>query len=139
MKAKQCSACGAPLEIKLARNGHRFYACPTRTCRDNAGKCRLEPFTIEPPCPKCGGPLSERSSRFGVFYACDAYPACKFAFPAPLVNKPCPHCNYPAMREKTTKRRGREYVCVRPECQHSESVLALASVLPLAVQAAKFK
>ncbi len=32
-------------------------------------------------CPKCGSPLTLKLSRFGKFYACTAYPKCKFTKP----------------------------------------------------------
>lgn len=28
-------------------------------------------------CPDCGGPMVSRSSKFGVFWGCKAYPKCK--------------------------------------------------------------
>lgn len=35
---------------------------------------RIRPM---PECPCCGGPMVERSSRFGLFWGCRKYPKCK--------------------------------------------------------------
>ena len=29
-------------------------------------------------CPKCGGKLVERTSKYGKFYGCSNYPKCKY-------------------------------------------------------------
>ncbi len=43
-------------------------------------------------CPKCGSPLTIKFSRFGKFYACTAYPKCKFTKPFLkfVENRKCP-------------------------------------------------
>ena len=28
-------------------------------------------------CPKCGGPMTPRNSKFGVFWGCSKFPVCK--------------------------------------------------------------
>jgi len=43
-----------------------------------AGKSALEEIKIEEKCPKCGGNLTLRQSRFGKFLGCATYPKCKF-------------------------------------------------------------
>lgn len=32
----------------------------------------------EPSCPRCGRPLKQRNGRFGVFWGCTGYPACRY-------------------------------------------------------------
>ncbi|MBR2303349.1 MAG: topoisomerase DNA-binding C4 zinc finger domain-containing protein, partial [Clostridia bacterium] len=29
-------------------------------------------------CPRCGGALTERDGKYGVFYGCSNFPKCKF-------------------------------------------------------------
>jgi DNA topoisomerase I len=47
---------------------------------------------VNEPCPTCGSPLQIRHSRFGKFYACSAYPKCKFtrSFLKTVQGKKCP-------------------------------------------------
>ena len=47
---------------------------------------------VNEPCPTCGSPLQIRHSKFGKFYACSAYPKCKFtrSFLKLVLGKKCP-------------------------------------------------
>jgi len=47
---------------------------------------------VTEPCPTCGSPLQIRFSKFGKFYACTAYPKCKFtkSFLKLVSGKKCP-------------------------------------------------
>ncbi len=46
-------------------------------------------------CPECESPLTMRFSKFGKFYACTAYPKCKYtkAFLKTVQGKKCPKCS----------------------------------------------
>lgn len=46
-------------------------------------------------CPQCESPLTLRFSKFGKFYACTAYPKCKYtkAFLKTVQGKKCPKCS----------------------------------------------
>ena len=81
----KCEKCGAPMVIKLGRNG-QFLACSnypectnTKEFRRNeAGEIEMvkeEP--IQETCEKCGAPMVIKTGRFGKFLACSNYPKCK--------------------------------------------------------------
>ena len=78
------------------------------------------------PCPTCKkGNLVIKRSRFGLFVACDAYPACKQTYPLPkqAVIKPtgkvCEFCTLPIV---TVLRRGRRpfNMCITAGCKSKE-------------------
>lgn len=54
-------------------------------------------------CPECGQPLVEKFGRFGKFYACSGYPACKYTeandeekkLQAEVGKEKCPECGAP--------------------------------------------
>ena len=75
------------------------------------------------PCPKCGGDLSPRKTRFGkVFYGCTNYPKCDFTAWDKPVPRACPKCKNPYVTEKTRKPRGKDPITVLlcPACSHEE-------------------
>ena len=100
-----CDKCGSKMVVRMSKFG-KFAACP------NFPKCRnTKPLT--PPeeqkieenkepkkeiiadfkCEKCGSDMVLRTSRFGSFYACSKYPACKFIKPITKeIDVPCPKC-----------------------------------------------
>jgi len=75
------------------------------------------------PCPKCGGDLSPRKTRFGkVFYGCTNYPKCDFTAWDKPVPRSCPKCKAPYLVEKTRKPRGKDPITVLlcPSCAYEE-------------------
>ncbi len=112
-----CEKCGAPMVRRKGRYGP-FWGC------SNYPKCRSivrieqsaeekeqaqreaaerreknkEPQRLELPCPAegCEGRMVARVNRYGKeFYACDAYPECKFSCNRKPVESPCPNCGFP--------------------------------------------
>ena len=80
-----CEKCGAPMVIKLGRNG-QFLACSNYPeCkntkefqRNEAGEIQVvEEPAFEETCEKCGAPMTIKTGRFGKFLACSNYPKCK--------------------------------------------------------------
>lgn len=72
-------------------------------------------------CPKCGGNLTVRFSKFGKFLACSNYPNCKFTKPflQYVANKVCPKCGG-RLAIRFTKTRKRFYGCENyPKCDFS--------------------
>ena len=51
---------------------------PGNKTEGTGGKDTAEEIKIEEKCPKCGGDLTLRQSRFGKFLGCATYPKCKF-------------------------------------------------------------
>lgn len=70
-------------------------------------------------CPECHqGQLTERQSRFGkTFYACDAYPKCKFSLNQLPVAGQCQACGFGLLIHKKTAK-GEQLICAQRKCQH---------------------
>jgi DNA topoisomerase-1 len=58
-----------------------------------------EKFLPAEPCPKCGGEMELKSSRYGKFWACKNYPKCKGTVPLKLKEN-CPECGKPMVERK---------------------------------------
>ena len=79
-----CPSCGAPLNVKLGKNGH-FLACTQYPeCRFTSDYARNEKGLIEilrqateevtdKKCEKCGKPLLQKSGKYGTFLACSGF------------------------------------------------------------------
>jgi DNA topoisomerase-1 len=74
-------------------------------------------------CNKCGkGEIVVRRGKFGLFAACNAYPACANTFPLPkdaaviATGKQCKHCSLPIV--KVVRRGKRPFeMCLTPGCE----------------------
>ena len=114
---EKCPTCGKHFVKRHGRYGE--FVC----CVDYP-KCKtVKKEILGVPCPKCGGDLSPRKSRFGkVFYGCTSYPKCDFTAWDKPVPMSCPQCKSPYMTEKTRKPRGKDPVTVLlcPACKHEE-------------------
>ncbi|MGR9045407.1 MAG: type I DNA topoisomerase [Gammaproteobacteria bacterium] len=119
IEGRSCPKCQSPLVIKTGRYG-KFIGCSAYP------KCRyIEP--LEKPldtgveCPQCHkGNILKRKSRNGkVFYSCSEYPKCNYALWNAPIAESCPHCNWPILTLKTTKRRGTEKVCPQNDCKYA--------------------
>ncbi len=70
-------------------------------------------------CPECDSPLVIKLGRFGKFYACSAFPDCKYteSLEENALNIPCPRCGKGKIVEKRTKRKKIFYGCNQfPDC-----------------------
>jgi len=70
-------------------------------------------------CPKCKSDLLIRLGRFGKFYACSAFPKCKYteSLKENKLNIKCPKCDKGELSEKRTKKRKIFYGCNQfPKC-----------------------
>lgn len=69
-------------------------------------------------CPDCGKPLVIKISRFGKFYACSDFPACKYKKNINIsLGLRCSKCKEGDMVERHTKKRKTFYGCSRwPDC-----------------------
>jgi len=121
-----CEKCGQPMVIKWGRNG-RFLACSgfpkcrnarplpedDETNQHNEAETAVEGGT----CEKCGQPLVLRSGRYGKFYACSNYPACKYTRPAKVL-MPCPRpdCTGQIVPRRTKKGRTFYGCTAYPKC-----------------------
>ncbi len=122
VEGRECPQCQSALQIKTSRYG-RFIGCT------GYPSCKfIEP--LEKPadtgvsCAKCltGKMLKRKSRRGKIFYSCAEYPKCDYALWNEPVDKPCPKCAWPLLMLKETKRSGRQLLCPKEGCDHSESV-----------------
>jgi DNA topoisomerase-1 len=106
-----CPKCAAGLVERTGPFG-RYISCALRPGCDYTRKP-----TLGIPCPECGeGEIAERRSKRGkVFYSCNRFPKCRFAFWDKPVVTPCPKCGAPFLTEKLS-RKGRALRCVKPGC-----------------------
>lgn len=116
----QCPKCGNELAVKQGRYG-MFIGCT------NYPECtHIEHEEAAPSgdilCPQCGkGHLQEKQSRYGkTFYACDAYPKCKYAVNHEPVAGACEKCNYPLLLKRNMAR-GEKLQCALKKCSHFQS------------------
>jgi DNA topoisomerase-1 len=104
---ESCHVCGKRFVKRHGRYGE-FICC------EDYPKCKtVKKEVLGIPCPKCGGDLSPRKTRFGkVFYGCTKYPKCDFTVWDKPVPKKCPKCGQPYLLEKVRKPRGKDPVTV---------------------------
>ena len=133
-----CDKCGARMIVKNGRFG-KFAACPNYpTCKNTKP---LEPAKEETKkkeitvsdmlCDLCGAPMVLRTGRYGSFYACSKYPACKFTKPKTRdIGVPCPKCNAKLVM-KTGRNKTVFYSCERyPACDFSSWDMPTAEKCP---------
>jgi len=120
-----CEKCGKPMVIKWSKNG-RFLACSGFPACKNARPLdspskNADGEVHEPEdhgkCEKCESPLVLRDGRYGKFYACSAYPKCKFTKPFTIL-MPCPKPDCKGDISPRRSKRGRMfYGCTKyPDC-----------------------
>jgi len=120
----KCPKCGEILNIKWGKNG-QFLACSNYPkCkfsanfkRDASGEIIIKvPEVLDEKCPKCGGEMLIKDSRFGKFIGCKNFPKCRFTKSITLGIK-CPECSLGEITPKKG-RRGVFYSCTEyPKCK----------------------
>ena len=120
-----CDLCGKPMVRKRSRFGE-FLGCSGYPDCKGIKRLQSAPTKTGVKCPDCGeGEVLERRSRRGkIFYGCDRYPKCKFASWNKVIPNPCPSCGAPYLTEKTTKRAGTQWLCVKEGCGYKASAPA---------------
>jgi len=85
---------------------------------DEVKEQKAAPETTDKTCPQCGAPVVIRASRFGKFYACSKFPACRYtANIASATDMACPKCIEGQVISRRTKRGKIFYGCSRyPKC-----------------------
>jgi DNA topoisomerase-1 len=121
---EKCEVCGAPMLVKLGRNG-KFLSCSRypicKSARpleeDRKKEAKLKKEFKDETCEKCGSPMTIKTGKFGEFLACTAYPKCKTTRPlAHSLKVNCPKCGGHLI-EKRTKRGKVFYGCTSyPKC-----------------------
>ena len=110
MTDEKCPNCGKPMVIKIGRYG-RFMACSDYpTCKTTKPILDIVEGIV---CPKDGGNVVRRKSRYGkFFYGCANYPNCDFVSWNEPVTQICPNCSAPFMVKKISKRKGDFLLCM---------------------------
>ncbi len=135
-----CDKCGAKMIYKSGRFG-KFLACPnypqcknTKALDSNGNVVTSEKLKFEYAgfkCDLCGSEMVVRRGRYGVFYACERYPECKFTKQKTVdVGVNCPKCS-----SRILARHGKGntlfYSCESyPECDFSSWDMPLAEKCP---------
>lgn len=123
-----CEKCGRKMVIKTGKFG-RFAACPgypecknTKPLDDKKKTVapKAEPEQTDEVCDKCGAPMVIRTSRYGKFYACTAFPKCRNTKAIrEEIGVACPKCGAPIVKGHG-KKNSVFYSCSRyPECDFS--------------------
>ncbi len=135
-----CDKCGAQMIVKNGRFG-KFAACPNYpTCKntkpldaapESEGEKKKEALLTDMVCEQCGAPMIQRTGRYGTFYACSAYPACKFTKQKTRdIGVPCPKCGSKLVM-KTGRNKTVFYSCEKyPECDFSSWDMPTAENCP---------
>lgn len=133
-----CDVCGREMLIRYGRNGP-FLGCSgypecknTREFdRDDDGHVVVKEQEKPRTCPQCGAFLHVRTGRFGKFWACSAYPKCKYTEPYSLEYK-CPQEKCDGHLVEKKGRGGRTfYSCSRfPACKFITSAEPTAGPCP---------
>jgi DNA topoisomerase I len=108
-----CDLCGAPMIVKLGRNG-KFLSCstypkcknakPLLTAEEKKEEHKLQKEFANEKCEKCGSPMIIKKGRFGEFLACSAFPKCKTTRPlAHALKVKCPKCGGNLVEKRTKK------------------------------------
>ena len=114
---EKCPTCGKHFVKRHGRYGEFVCCVDYPTCKT------VKKEILGVPCPKCGGDLSPRKTRFGkIFYGCTKYPKCDFTAWDKPVPRSCPSCKATYMTEKTRKPRGKDPITVLlcPACAYEE-------------------
>jgi len=110
---QKCPKCGKPVVIKLGRYGKFFSCTGFPECKYTAPYLE-DKFTpreekeiaeeVKEKCPKCGGDLAVKQSRFGTFLGCGNYPKCKFTKNIVLgIGVSCPTCGKEIVKKSSRK------------------------------------
>ena len=135
-----CDRCGQKMIYKNGKFG-RFLACPSYPACKNTKAIDKNGKVVEPvkektvfagfECELCGGKMVEKRGRYGVFYACENYPECKFTKQKTAdTGALCPVCS-----SKILARHGKGntlfYSCEKyPECDFSSWDMPLSENCP---------
>ncbi|MBE6556041.1 MAG: type I DNA topoisomerase [Ruminococcaceae bacterium] len=141
-----CDKCGARMVVKNGRFG-KFAACPNYpTCKSTKP---LEPQKAVVPeeneetvekkapvvadfkCELCGADMVQRTGRYGSFFACSRYPACRFTKQKTKeLDVPCPKCGSKVLI-KTGRNKTVFYSCeCYPECDFSSWDMPVSEKCP---------
>lgn len=115
----ECPECQAPLAMKAGRYGW-FVGCTAFPhCEYHTDVSAQE--AQAPKCPECcEGTLTERINRQGKrFFACTAYPDCRYSVKHEPVARVCAECSGSVMLKRSNAQ-GAFLQCPQKQCGHRE-------------------
>ncbi|MCE9688054.1 topoisomerase DNA-binding C4 zinc finger domain-containing protein [Shewanella sp. AS16] len=114
----ECPECGHELAVKSGRFGI-FIGCSQYPACTHIEKPDQPSDISIIGCPSCKqGHLEHRTSRFGKsFYACNAYPKCKFLVNYPPRAESCPDCGFGILVERKGAA-GARLECPQKTCKY---------------------
>ena len=81
-----------------------------------------EPIGIK--CPKDGGDIVAKKTRFGAVYLCSNNPTCDYKCWNRPMDRPCPKCNWPLTeglyKGQPTGKTQWKIQCTNPDCSYIE-------------------
>jgi DNA topoisomerase-1 len=131
-----CPKCGKPLAEREGRFG-KFLGCtaypkcktivkiPGQEGEKGSGGAEAEPVGIK--CPKDGGEIVAKKTRFGHVYLCSNEPACDFKSWNRPIERPCPDCGWPLSEGAYRGRPTGKIKCTNSDCSHEEKVPVVAA------------
>ncbi len=122
IQGSECPECGHELAVKSGRFGI-FIGCTNYPDCHHIEKHDQDEATNRITCPKCSkGHMEHRTSRYGKsFYACSAYPKCKFLVNYPPVDHACPDCGFPMLVERKGAA-GMRLECPQKSCKFKQAL-----------------
>jgi DNA topoisomerase-1 len=128
---QKCPKCGKPLYEREGRFG-KFLGCSGYPkCKTivnlpgsegTAGKTGAAPEPIGIKCPKDGGDIVAKKTRFGAVYLCSNDPTCDFKSWNRPMERPCPECSWPLAEGAYKGRPTGKIQCTNPDCSHTEKL-----------------
>ncbi|MDP8978058.1 MAG: type I DNA topoisomerase [Actinomycetota bacterium] len=137
-----CPECGSPMEKVFSGKSRQWFASCQRW-PDCSGTLPLDAYgnvttaeelrpDPEVTCPECGKPMIRREGRYGPFYGCQDYPACKgITNVERRIGFDCPTCGQGQLTERRSRHGKPFYGCNRyPECDFALWTQPLARPCP---------
>ncbi len=129
---QMCPKCGKPLIEREGRLG-KFLGCSgypkCKTIVNIPGQEGEKPAAAASvdtgiKCPKDGGQIMAKKTRFGAIYLCSNEPTCDFKSWGKPLERPCPTCTWPLAEVSFRGRVTGAIKCTNPDCDYAEKASA---------------
>ena len=126
MEGSACPECTQSLAVKKGRYGMFIGCTGFPECHYIASKDAPSnsDSAEQISCPKCkNGELVKRQNKYGKhFYACNAYPKCKYMVNATPVDASCEKCAWSIMTKVDAHDDSKGIICPQVNCQHTQAL-----------------
>ncbi|GGI91849.1 DNA topoisomerase family protein [Shewanella gelidii] len=122
IEGSKCPECAHELAVKSGRFGI-FIGCTNYPACHHIEKHDQDDVVEAVGCPRCRlGHMEHRTSRYGKnFYACSAYPKCKYLVNFRPVAMTCPDCNFSILVERKGAA-GLRLECPQKSCKFKQAL-----------------